>query len=341
MPELPEVETVRRGLQRRLPGKRIVRVQVHRTESVATPGPRQFALQLQGKEFVAVRRRGKYLLFDLAPAGLLVVHLRMSGRLLLLSTSSETDHDRPQAIRTKKTVSRSGSEISHTEFSLVQGAYGENSNVGAGKALAGIASRKKRAQPLTPYERIRFELDEDLLVFDDMRVFGRAWYLPGDASEQQISGIAELGPEPLEGLCAQYLLDRFARKTQAIKTALLDQTIIAGIGNIYADEILHLSGVNPLRAARSLSRKEIERMVVQIVSVLQQAITAGGSSIRDYTDSDGVNGNYQTEAYVYGRKGAPCRQCQSLIERIKLGGRSSHFCPRCQPAKKTRKADSG
>jgi formamidopyrimidine-DNA glycosylase len=294
MPELPEVETVRRGLQRRLPGQRIVEVKVLRADSVAIPSVKRFTSELPGKEIAAVRRRGKYLLIDLKPAGLIVVHLRMSGRLLIVP--------------------------------------GEKSTAATGKS-----SKKKTVEPLSPYERIRFELDRDILVFDDMRVFGRAWYLAGnDASEMDISGIAELGPEPLEGLTSAHLLERLANKTQSIKTALLDQTIVAGIGNIYADEILHLSNINPLRSAGSLSRKEIELMTEQIKAVLQQAIVLGGSSIRDYTNADGVNGNYQSEAFVYGRKGQNCRHCKAIIERIKLGGRSTHFCPKCQPQEKAK-----
>lgn len=291
MPELPEVETIRRGLQSSLPGRRIVRVRVHREDSVAEPSARKFAAQLEGKEFVAARRRGKYLLFDLAPSGVLVVHLRMSGRLLLMRT--------PQP----------------------KGAV--------------MKSRSRRAKndevvPLTTFERIRFELDRDVLVFDDMRVFGRAWYIPESQGETCISGIADLGPEPLEGLSPDELLEKFRKKKQAIKTTLLDQTIIAGIGNIYADEILHLSRVNPERAAQSLSLDEITCMVKQIQLVLHNAIIAGGSSIRDYTDSEGINGNYQSEAFVYGREGQACKHCQTPIVRVKLGGRSSHYCPACQ-----------
>lgn len=286
MPELPEVETVRRGLLRRLPGQRIVRVQVHRTESVAVPAARAFAAKLREQKFLDVRRRGKYLLLDL-DGGTLIVHLRMSGRLLILPREDK-----------RQSAPRSKSD--------------------------------KEEMLLTPYERIRFTLDKDLLIFDDMRVFGRAWLLPFGQSEEVISGIASLGPEPLEGLTTDYLRGKFAKKTQPIKTALLDQTIVAGIGNIYADEILHLSGIDPRRLAGSLTLKELRRIADHSKQVLEQAIIAGGSSIRDYTDSDGVNGNYQAEAYVYGRKGEPCRQCKTSLERVKINGRSSHFCPRCQ-----------
>lgn len=285
MPELPEVETVRRGLLRRLPGQRIVRVQVFRTESVAVPAARTFTAKLREQKFLDVRRRGKYLLLDL-DGGTLIVHLRMSGRLLILPRDDQ-----------RQSTPRSKSD---------------------------------KEKMLTPYERIRFTLDKDLLIFDDMRVFGRAWFLPFGQSEEVISGIASLGPEPLEGLATDYLRGKFAKKTQPIKTALLDQTIVAGIGNIYADEILHLSGIDPRRLAGSLTLKELRRIADHSKQVLEQAIVAGGSSIRDYTDSDGVNGNYQAEAYVYGRKGQPCRQCKTSLERVKINGRSSHFCPCCQ-----------
>lgn len=287
MPELPEVETVRRGLLGHLPGRRIASVQVFRPQSIELPAPRTFAARLKNVEFRDVRRRGKYLLLDLS-AGMLVVHLRMSGKLLFVRSASEA-------------------------------------SASADKRTAGNTTF------LTPYERVRFNLvGESKLIFDDMRVFGRVWYLAEGKTEQEISGIADLGPEPLPSLCARYLSQKLANKSQAIKTALLDQTIVAGIGNIYADEILHLSGILPSRSAGSLTGREIAKVIENTTRVLEHAILAGGSTIRDYKNSEGVNGNYQGQAFVYGRKGSPCRQCKSPVERIKLGGRSSHYCPSCQ-----------
>jgi formamidopyrimidine-DNA glycosylase len=274
MPELPEVETVRRGLLKRLPGKTITGVRVLRAESIACPDPAQFARQIKGKTFGDVWRRGKYVIFELNRGAKLVAHLRMSGRLLV------------------------------------------------GKKLA---VRQEHV-------RVRLQLDNgEELVFEDMRVFGRLWYVPQSRQvEEIVPALAELGPEPLENLSAAYMQAQLATRKQPIKSALLDQTLIAGIGNIYADESLHLSGINPSKPSRELNYRELTLLCKNIKQVLRRAIELRGSSLRNYTDSAGVNGGYQNRAHVYGREGEPCHNCGTRIERVKLSGRSSHFCPTCQ-----------
>lgn len=274
MPELPEVETVRRGLQKQLAGATIKDVKVLRVDSVGHPSPVEFARLLKKRSINSVARRGKYILIELSDGVGMGAHLRMSGRLLVLSAKD--------------------SEPGHV--------------------------------------RIRISLEDGRkLVFDDTRVFGRLWAVAADESfEEVIPALKLLGPEPLEGLDNKHLLRSFEGKKQCIKTALLDQTIIAGIGNIYADESLHRAKINPLRAAGALSATELKRLGKEIQLVLNNAIELGGSTLRDYTDSSGVNGNYQNEALVYGRKDEPCRSCRSKIQRVKIAGRSSHFCPRCQ-----------
>jgi formamidopyrimidine-DNA glycosylase len=167
-----------------------------------------------------------------------------------------------------------------------------------------------------------------------MRVFGRLWYKPADMSfEQVVPALAELGVEPLTDLTAAGLGQSLAKKKQAIKSALLDQTVVAGIGNIYADESLFRAGIHPLKPAGALKKPELERLVKEIKLVLLNAIEHRGSSFSDYKDADGVNGNYQNEALVYGRTGLKCRVCTMKIERLRIGGRSSHFCLKCQPLK--------
>jgi formamidopyrimidine-DNA glycosylase len=274
MPELPEVETIRRGLQKELCGSTIKSIKVLRPESVAYPAGNDFVNSLKGRTFRSFDRRGKYLLINMSEGTCLVVHLRMSGRLLVLAPSAR--------------------EPAHV--------------------------------------RVRLNLaDGRKLIFDDTRVFGRLWFVAaGESRKSVVPALAELGPEPLEGLKPADLRVAFAGKTQPIKSALLDQTIIAGIGNIYADESLHLAGIRPQRPAGDLSAAELTRLANRIADVLHSAIEAGGSTLRDYTGATGVNGNYQHEAFVYGRKGEPCRKCKSRIERIKLAGRSTHYCPRCQ-----------
>lgn len=275
MPELPEVETVKRGLSKQLPGRKITAVKVLREASVETPDVASFKRSLKSRIFTKIERRGKYLLFFLETGDGLVIHLRMSGRLLLMPSSSKKP----------------------------------------------------------PYLRVEFSLDDgNSLFFDDMRVFGRVWYVPaGNTFESIVSGLQNLGPEPLESLHVNYLGQALRNKSQPIKATLLDQTVIAGIGNIYADEALHLAGINPSRPAKTLSSSELKTLIRRIQEVLSNAIVLGGSTLRNYTNESGVNGNYQHEAYVYGRNGAACRLCKTTIQRVRLAGRSSHFCPQCQP----------
>lgn len=276
VPELPEVETIKCGLEAEILGLGIVSVQVLRPASVGFPSPGKFSAGLRGKSFASISRRGKYLLIKLSPEGLLVVHLRMSGRLLAMA----------------------------------------------------------KGQRKSNHVRIRFQLTAGKeLVFEDMRVFGRIWYIgPGKKVEEVVSGLGDLGPEPLsDEFDSTYLLRCLNKRSGPIKAALLDQSLLAGVGNIYADESLFLSGIHPGRSARSLKERELENLIFNIRAVLRKAIERGGSTLRDYVGATGVNGNYQHQALVYGRAGKPCRECQFAIEKLKIAGRSSHFCPRCQP----------
>lgn len=274
MPELPEVETVRLGLEKFLVGDSFASVQVLRNDSVGYPSVKEFVKGLTGRRVTAAKRRGKYLLIELDSKAGLGVHLRMSGRLIV----ADKKHREAQFLR----------------------------------VLIKLKSGRE-------------------LRFEDMRVFGRMWYVPpGEEFLNVIPALQELGPEPLEGLTAAHLVEAFSGKKQAIKTALLDQTIIAGLGNIYADEVLFQTGIHPLSLAGSVTQKEAEKLVAAISKTLKEAIRHGGTTLRDYANSEGVNGNYQNESWVYGREDEPCRVCGTEIERIKLAGRSAHFCGNCQ-----------
>lgn len=280
MPELPEVECIRRGLELSLAGKTVHRVEILRTESIGYPKPKAFIDSLIGQTFHSISRRGKYLIAYLNKGAHLVVHLRMSGRLLL--------------IKDQKIPSR--------------------------------------------FLRVRIALDNgNELRFEDMRVFGRLWYVPPNKEcEEIVPALATLGAEPLDGLNGKVLRELLKGKSQAVKTALLDQKLLAGVGNIYADESLFKAALHPQTQAGLVTPTQAARLVVEIQSVLSSAIAAGGSTLRDYTDSRGVNGKYQNEAWVYGRAGKPCRVCGAVIEKVKLAGRSSHFCPECQSETKTK-----
>jgi formamidopyrimidine-DNA glycosylase len=312
MPELPEVETVKRGLQLALAGDAIVAVEVLRDASIAFPDVDAFISALPGHKFGQVLRRGKYLLIELDRGAGLACHLRMSGRLIVreASESGAKASKASKAIRTTKTTK-------------------------ATKATTKSANAAKTIRA-PQFLRVRIMLASGReLHFEDMRVFGRLWFKPkGKTFEDVIPSLVQLGVEPLESLTSAHLSTAFKGKNQAVKTALLDQHILAGVGNIYADESLFLSGIHPTIAAGKVSEEQLNRLVENVQLVLSRAIESGGSTLRDYTDSSGVNGNYQNLAWVYGREGEPCRQCSSLIERIKLNGRSSHFCVQCQPLKR-------
>jgi formamidopyrimidine-DNA glycosylase len=280
LPELPEVETVCRGLQRLIIGDTMRDAKVLRSDSIEFPSPEQFCRSIRRHRFEKVRRRAKYILIDLDRGAGLAIHLRMTGRVLIV------DHKAPPE-----------------RFLRV---------------------------------RIGLESGRDLR-FEDMRVFGRLWYIPpGKTFEEVIPTLAELGIEPLDELDGAHLKKVLLGKKQAIKSALLDQRVIAGLGNIYADESLFRANIHPMRAAGDLKSKELELLSEAIREVLMKAIDLRGTTLRDYRDTEGVNGNYQHSSLVYGRYGQPCRICGREIERAKIGGRSSHFCTGCQPLKNKR-----
>ena len=280
MPELPEVETVRRGLERQLQRFTIKRLEVLRARAVAwPPDPELFCSALQGCIVGRWQRRGKYLIASLEQAGEDAghwgVHLRMTGQFLWLEHPSDP--------------------CRHTRVRLWNDAGQE-------------------------------------LRFVDTRSFGQMWWVPpGQPPETVISGLRRLGPEPFsEAFSADYLRQRLQGSSRAIKSALLDQALVAGVGNIYADESLFLSGIAPQTPSGRLPQCRLERLHDALVEVLHTSIGAGGTTFSDFRDLSGTNGNYGHAAWVYRRGGAPCRRCGSVIRRDRIGGRSSHWCPSCQ-----------
>ena len=280
MPELPEVETVRRGLQRQTTGLEIARVLVHRPRVIAAPAedPAEFCRALTGRTVQEWRRRGKYLIAAL-DRGQWGVHLRMTGHFHWL--------ERISAATT--------APCRHTRVQIW------NSN-------------------------------GDELRFVDIRSFGQMWWVPpGLASETVITGLNRLGPEPFsEAFSADHLQQRLKGSTRPIKNSLLDQSLVAGVGNIYADESLFAAGILPQTRSNQLGRNQLERLRQALVEVLQTSIGAGGTTFSDFRDLTGTNGNYGGVAWVYRRSGQPCRHCGTPILRERLAGRSSHWCPTCQ-----------
>jgi formamidopyrimidine-DNA glycosylase len=264
LPELPEVETVVRTLAPLVAGRRIVEAR-YLSALAAAGSPDEMAARISGQKILALRRAGKHLLFDLSE-GVLDVHLRMTGKLLIS----------PEATR---------------------------------------------------FARAVFTLDDGkLMVFDDTRQFGRVLWHPSAPRE-----VAELGPDPLE-LTPREFAGILRGRRGRIKPLLLNQRIVAGLGNIYADESLARARVHPLASAARLSGARLERLHAAIIEVLTEAIAAGGSSISDYVDAEGRRGGFQDRHRVYGREGEACLECGAAIRRIVVAQRGTHFCPRCQRA---------
>lgn len=191
----------------------------------------------------------------------------------------------------------------------------------------------KRTEPLAKHTRIRMFLAQGQeLRFVDSRTFGQIWLVPPDVPRESIiTGLTRLGPEPFDPeFTPAYLQARLGKTQRTIKAALLDQGIVAGLGNIYADEVCFASGIRPEAIASHLNPVQITKIHSQILAVLEEAIAHGGTTFSDFLNLLGVPGNYGDRAQVYGRRGQPCRVCGTAIERIKITGRSSHFCPQCQ-----------
>ena len=278
MPELPEVETVRRGLDAAVLGRTIDRVEVGRERTVRRTSRDALIAGLLGTCITGTWRRGKYLVADLDSGDAVMVHLRMSGRLLVVQRGSE----RP----------------AHAHVALGMG-----------------------------------DLE---LLFVDPRTFGEVVVFDPERVGEQIPELSRLGPDPIvDPFDAGVLARTLGGTTRGIKSVLLDQHRIAGLGNIYTDEVLHRARLRYDRPAASLRRAEVGRLAAAITEVLNAAIAAGGSTLADtqYVDLMGRTGSYQHAHRVYGRSDEPCLTCgRGRIRRVSVGGRSTFFCPRCQRA---------
>ncbi|WP_170345657.1 bifunctional DNA-formamidopyrimidine glycosylase/DNA-(apurinic or apyrimidinic site) lyase [Ruegeria atlantica] len=282
MPELPEVETVRRGLSPAMEGVVIERADVNRPD-LRWPFPERMAERLTGQRVERLRRRSKYILADLSSGETLLIHLGMSGRMTVSGDPlGQFVHDHPAV-----------QKHDHVVFHMANGAR---------------------------------------ITFNDPRRFGAMDLLQTDNAENH-KLLSVLGPEPLgNDFHDQHLIDAFKDKNTPVKSALLDQGIVAGLGNIYVCEALYRGRVSPRRKAGQISAPRVAALVPIIRQVLQDAIEAGGSSLRDFRQADGELGYFQHSFDVYGREGEACRTegCGAPIKRITQSGRSSFYCAQCQ-----------
>lgn len=270
MPELPEVETTRRGVAPHVVGRRIARLAVYDSR-LRWPVPSDLGRRLIGRTVDGVDRRSKYLLFRLGTDTLLV-HLGMTGSLRVF----------------------------------------------------------REAPARRPHDHVDIVLDDGtVLRYNDPRRFGALLWVPAPAEAHPL--LASLGPEPFDAAFdADYLWRGTRTRTAAIKLALMDNGLVVGVGNIYANESLFRAGIRPTRPARRVSRARLASLVDAVRAVLAEAIAKGGSTLRDYVDARGEPGYFQLDYFVYGRDGEPCRVCGTPIRMRRIGARASFYCPRCQ-----------
>jgi formamidopyrimidine-DNA glycosylase len=270
VPELPEVETTRRGIEPHVAGRRIEALEIHE-HRLRWPVDPAMAAAVRGQRVEAVERRAKYLLLRLT-RGTLMLHLGMSGSLRVLPGDT----------------------------------------------------------PRVAHDHVDIRLDSGkLLRFNDPRRFGSLKLLEGTLADEPL--LRHLAPEPLEaGFDGAYLFRITRRRRVAIKQLVMNGRLVTGVGNIYASEALFRAGVRPGRAARSLTRKECDRLATGIRRVLRMAIRFGGTTLRDYVGAEGAPGYFKRKLYVYERAGEPCRKCGTPIRQVTHGARSTYYCPSCQ-----------
>lgn len=307
MPELPEVEYTARQLRESVVGAIIRNALVFWDRTIGHPDLPDFLAEIAERRIEGVRRRGKFLVLDLNGDLLLTVHRRMTGNLLLLPPGWEIDvslrETSPAAWGTKgPTFKRIGSTQS---------------------------SESSENNPELLYCRVCFNLtDGRRLLFTDPRKFGRIELWPREREQEALEG---LGLEPLsDEFTVEQLEQTLAGRKGAIKQVLLDQEVVAGLGNIYADESLFYAHIHPLRRANSLTPAEVQALHEGIVVVLMRSIKHGGTSFSEYRDLWGEAGDNYNHMRVYHQQGKPCARCGTPIERIVVGQRSTHFCPNCQ-----------
>lgn len=274
MPELPEVETIVRGLQKTVVGKKIKSIKVI-FPGIVKQDAKKFKKNVNKSEIRRVSRQGKYILIDLSNGNTILAHLGMTGNFLLVKSSSPRNKHNHLIIRFYET-------------------------------------RKE-------------------LRYNDQRKFGKIKSFP-TSKEENVSELKKLGPESLN-ISAPDFINLFQKRKGRIKSALLNQQILAGLGNIYADESLFEARIHPAQKIDKLSPQELKRLLQAIQKILKKAIRAGGSSIENYYNVNGEIGSFQLQHKVYGREGLSCKRCGTIIKRIKISQRSSYFCPKCQPLK--------
>ena len=298
MPELPEVENLRIGLEQVIVGQKIRNVKVAKPKLVSGRGTKrtasskkhkEFITGISGEKFLSIERRAKNLIFKLSHGKIIVVHLKMSGQFVYKSFKKEKQISGGHPI-----------EISETELP-------------------------------NKHSHVIFELEKGTLYYNDTRMFGYLLYYPDLKAFEIENHFGAYGVEPLsKEFSVKHVVDSFKNKSGKIKAVLMDQKIVTGLGNIYADESLFESGIRPDRSPSSLSQSEIQKLHKAVIRIITRAIKVGGSSVATYRLLDATEGNYAREHKVYGKSGKLCVNCKKPLIKTVVGGRTTIFCSMCQ-----------
>ncbi len=318
MPELPEVETVRRGLAELLPGRAVARATVFDSPKSFPNAPADVEQFLYGARVTAVRRRAKVLMIDLDTRYSLVVHLKMTGQLVFRQSSRHGARVSPKESRDPRNLDRNFSADTAREIDDFAGGHPNDSLIGE------LPDRSTRVQ-------LDF-VDGSRLFFNDQRKFGWVKLLPTD-EVKNLPFMQKVGPEPLDPQTrAEDFIQRIRRRQNSmIKPVFLDQAVIAGVGNIYADEALWAARLHPQTRVKNVSDQQLNTLFNELRRILQLSIDQGGSTDKNYVDAEGRKGNYLTFAHVFRREGQAChRHPDQEIIKLKVGGRGTHICPVCQ-----------
>ena len=331
MPELPEVETVVRGLTKPLVGQTIKDIKKLHPKSLQLNSGLSLN-KLKGLKILSIRRQGKAIIINLTKQISLLIHLKMTGQLIYIPATPSVPPDLPAL-----------SEVEWVIPELACRQAGKRSESLAASRDSGQARdlppRLNLGHPTTDFinsmpskhTRIIFKLSEGTLYFNDQRIFGWVKAMP-TKNISTTSFIQNLGPDALDKSFNLNVLKQIIKRKpkSSIKSIILDQSNLAGIGNIYADESLFLAGIKPNRKASTLKQLEIKKLVQNIKQVLKKGIKYSGTSISDYKTAQGATGKMQNYLKVYKRAGLPCKKCNTLIKKIKTASRGTHFCPTCQ-----------
>jgi formamidopyrimidine-DNA glycosylase len=296
MPELPEVENLRRGLEKHIVGQKVISVKVSRPKLVSGKGTRrapslkkvaEFEKGLKGEKFIGIERRAKNLIFKFSGNKIVLSHLKMSGQFVYKG-------------KNKKIIGGHPIELSEKELP-------------------------------NKHSHVIFTLDKGMLYYNDTRMFGYLLYYPTVEAFEKENHFALLGLEPFDkNFTSKYFTDSLKNKKGKIKAVLMNQEIVTGLGNIYADESLFEAGIHPEKHASTIKEEKVKLLYKAIIRILHKATKVGGSSVATYRLLDNSRGNYAREHKVYGRGGEKCMNCKKILLQTIVGGRTTVFCPKCQ-----------